>query len=162
EERAALLAELEAAEADRAAMRMHRDRTTARFEKQAKAAHGEALTALRSARREIDEVRKDVRAKAQAATADDVRQATRRLVPPGAAVGQHEPKRKLPPGTPATPEALVVGARVIVPRLGRCEVAAPPTDDGKVEVRLGQMRALVEIAEVLIDSHRAARAAERE
>ena len=159
EERAALLAELEDAEADRAAMRMQRDRTAARFEKQTRAAHGEALAALRAARREIEDIRKEVRAKAATATPDDVRAATRKLVGPGASVAQHEPKRKLPPGTPATVESLVVGAPVIVPRLGRCEVVAAPTDDGKVEVRLGQMRAIVPIAEVLMDSHRAARAA---
>ncbi|HEY5926855.1 MAG TPA: Smr/MutS family protein [Kofleriaceae bacterium] len=161
EERAALLAELEAAEAERNALRTHRDRTLARYEKQTRAAHGEALSALRAARREIDDVRQEVRAKAAAATPDDVRAATRKLVAPGAAVAQHEPKRKLPPGTPATPESLVPGTPVIVPSLGRCEVAAPAWD-GKVEVRLGQMRATVPIADVLIDSHRSARRAERE
>jgi DNA mismatch repair protein MutS2 len=161
EERAALLAELEAVESERAALRTHRDRTLQRFEKQTRAAHGEALTALRAARREIDEVRKEVRAKAAVATVDDVRTANRKLVTPGAQVAKHEPKRKLPPGTHATPEALVPGTPVLVPALGRCEVAAPPSD-GKVEVRLGLMRATVPIADVLIDSHRAARRAERE
>ncbi len=156
EERAALLAELEAVESERAAMRIHRDRTQARFEKQTRAAHGEALSALRAARREIDEVRKQVRAKQAEATPETVREATRQLVAPGAAVAQHEPRRKLPPGTPATAEQLVAGAPVIVPRLGRCEVVAPP-HDGKVEVRLGSMRALVPIADVLLDSHRNAR-----
>jgi len=161
QERAALLAELEGVESERAAMRLFREKAQARFEKQTRAAHGEALSALRAARREIEEVRREVRAKAQAATVDDVRQATRKLVTPGAAVAQHEPKRKLPPGSPATPEQLIPGAPVIVPKLGRCEVAAPPVD-GKVEVRLGLMRATVPITEVLIDSHRAARRAERE
>jgi DNA mismatch repair protein MutS2 len=161
EERAALLAELEAVEAERASLRTQRDRAVARFEKQTRAAHGEALSALRAARREIDEVRKEVRAKAAAATVEDVRAATRKLVAPGAKVAQHEPKRQLPPGTPATPEALIPGTPVIVPSLGRCEVAAPPSD-GKVEVRLGLMRATVPISDVLIDSHRAARRAERE
>jgi DNA mismatch repair protein MutS2 len=156
EERAALLAELEAVEADRAAMRIHRDRIQGRYEKQTRAAHGEALSALRAARREIEEVRKEVRAKAAAATPDTVREVTRKLVAPGAAVAQHEPRRKLPPGTPATPEQLIPGTPVIVPRLGRCEVAAAPTD-GKVEVRLGGMKALVAIADVLLDSHRHAR-----
>ncbi len=50
---------------------------------------------------------------------------------------------------------------MIVPSLGRCEVAAPPSD-GKVEVRLGLMRATVPVSDVLLDSHRAARRAERE
>jgi DNA mismatch repair protein MutS2 len=161
EERAALLAELEAAEADRNAMRVQRDKTQARFEKQTRAAHGEALSALRAARREIDELRKELRAKAATATTDDLREATRKLVTPAAQVARHEPRRNLPPGTPATAEALVPGTPVIVPRLGRCEVVSPPAD-GKVEVRLGLMRAHVPIADVLLDSHRSARRAEKE
>jgi DNA mismatch repair protein MutS2 len=71
EERAALLAELEAAESERAAMRMQREKTVARFEKQTRTAHGEAVSTLRAARREIEEIRKDVRAKAALATVDD-------------------------------------------------------------------------------------------
>jgi len=161
EERAALLAELEAAEAERAASRTQREKTRARFEKQTRAAHGEALASLRAARREIEELRKEVRARAASATLDDVRIATRKLVEPGQAVARHEPKRQLPPGTPASAEQLAPGTPVIVPKLGRCEVAAVPVD-GKVEVRLGGMHAMVPIADVLLDSHRAARRAERE
>jgi hypothetical protein len=56
---------------------------------------------------------------------------------------------------------LTPGTPVIVPKLGRCEVVAPPAD-GKVEVRLGLMRATVPVAEVLLDSHRAARRAEKD
>jgi DNA mismatch repair protein MutS2 len=161
EERAALLAELEAVESERAAMRMQREKTVSRFEKQTRAAHGEAVSALRAARREIEEVRKEIRAKALLATPDDLRAATRRLVTPATEVSQHEPRRKLPPGTPATTESLVPGAPVIIPKLGRCEVVSAPVD-GKVEVRLGLMRATVPIAEVLMDSHRAARSAAKE
>ena len=161
DERAALLAELEAVESERAAMRSTRDKTRARYEKQTAREHGEAVTALRAARREIDDLRKELRAKAAVATPDDVRAATRKLVAPGAAVAQHEPRRKLPPGSPATAEQLVPGTPVIVPKLGRCEVATAPTN-GKVEVRLGRMHAMVPIAEVLLDSHRAARRAEQQ
>jgi len=161
DERAALLAELEAVEAERAAMRTQREKTRVRYEKQTAREHGEAVSALRAARREIEDVRREVRAREREATVEDVRQATRKLVTPGAEVAKHEPKRKLPPGSPATPEQLVPGAPVIVPNLGRCEVAAAPVD-GKVEVRLGRMRALVPIGDVLLDSHRAARRAEQE
>ncbi|MFT3693178.1 MAG: Smr/MutS family protein [Kofleriaceae bacterium] len=160
QERAALLAELEAAESERHTTIQHRDRANARFEKELRRVHGEALSALRAARRDIDEIRKDLRAKADL-NLEDVREATRKLTTPGGEVAKHEPKRKLPPGTPATVESLVVGAPVIVPKLGRCEVVSPP-HDGKVEVRLGMIRALVPIEDVLMDSHRAARAAERE
>jgi DNA mismatch repair protein MutS2 len=161
DERAALLAELEAAESDRAAMRLARDKAQARFDKEKRAAHNEALGALRSARREIEDVRKEVRAKAAAATPDDVREVTRKLVAPAAKLAQHEPRWNLPPGTPATAESLVPGVPVIVPSLGRCEVVTAAAN-GKVEVRLGQMRATVPVAGVLIDSHRSARRIEKE
>jgi len=160
EERAALLAELEQAEADRAALRANKDRTLARYEKQTRAAHGEALSALKAARREIEDVRREVKARAAAATIDDVKVATRKLVTPGTAVAQHEPRRQLPPGTPARPEQMVAGAPVIVPRLGRAEVVELMADD-RVEVRLGAMRATVPLHDVLLDSHRQARRAER-
>jgi DNA mismatch repair protein MutS2 len=166
EERAALLAELEAVEADRAAARVHRERSAARFEKQTRAAHGEALAALKAARREIDDIRRDLKqrlAEADAAAPLDlikdlVKDATRRLATPGGVVAKHEPKRPMPPGTPATPAQLVAGAPVIVPRLGRVEVVELLAD-GKVEVRVGAMRAMVPIRDVLMDSHRAARRA---
>ncbi|HEX3475206.1 MAG TPA: Smr/MutS family protein, partial [Kofleriaceae bacterium] len=164
EERAALLAELEDAEADRAALRAHRERTLARYDKQTRAAHGEAVAALKAARREIEDIRRDVKARAALAeappTIDDVKQATRRLVNPGAEVARHEPQRQLPPGTPARPEQLVAGAPVIVPRLGRAEVVSLLPDD-RVEVRVGAMRAMVPIKDVLIDTHRQARRGER-
>jgi DNA mismatch repair protein MutS2 len=162
EERAALLAELEAAEADRAAMRMQRDQSQARYEKQARAAHSEALAALKAARREIDEIRRDLKARAaaEALTLEDTKAVTRRLVEPGAAVARLEPQRPLPPGTPARPDQLVAGTPVIVPRLGRVEVVGLVADE-RVEVRLGAMRATVPIRDVLVDTHRAARRAER-
>ena len=158
DERAALLAELEDAEADRASLRVHRAQTLARYEKQTRAAHGEAVAALKAARREIDELRREVKARTAAAdaTAEEVKAVTRRLVTPGATVARHEPARQLPPGTPARPEQLVAGAPVIVPRLGRAEVVSLLPDD-RVEVRVGAMRAMVPVADVLIDTHRVAR-----
>ncbi|MGE0871980.1 MAG: endonuclease MutS2 [Kofleriaceae bacterium] len=159
-ERAALLAELEAAEAERAASRLDQDKARGRYERQIRTAHGEALADLRSARREIDEVRRQIKARAAEATRDDVRAATRKLVSAGGAVAKHEPKRPQLPGTPVQLEQLIPGAPVIVPRLGRAEVVAPLPDD-KVEVRVGAMRATVPIKDVLFDSHRNARRAER-
>jgi len=49
---------------------------------------------------------------------------------------------------------------VIVPRLGRAEVVALLPDD-KVEVRVGSMRASVLIKDVLLDTHRNLRRAEK-
>ncbi len=156
-ERAALLAELEAVEADRAAQRTYREQAKARFDKQTRAVHGEALADLKAARREIDEVRKQLRAKAAEVTALDLKAANRRLAVPGSQVARHEPQRPMPPGTPATAEKLVQGAPVIVPRLGRAEVVSLLPDD-KVEVRVGSMRASVLIKDVMMDTHRARRA----
>jgi len=161
EERAALLAELEDAEAERAAMRLHKDKQLARYENQTRAAHGEALAALKAARREIDDIRREVKARAAAdvpPTLDDVKAATRRLATPGATVAKLEPQRQLPPGTPARPDQLVAHAPVIVPRLGRAEVVSLLPDD-RVEVRVGAMRATVPIKDVLLDTHRNARRA---
>jgi DNA mismatch repair protein MutS2 len=160
EERELVLSELEAIEADRMASHLQRDKARQRYEKEARTAHGEALTSLKAARREIEELRKELRAKAQLATPEDVKQLSRKLVAPGAAVAKHEPKRPPPPGTPATVESLVAGAPVIVPRLGRAEVVG--VHDDKVEVRLGAMRAIVPIKDTLMDSHRQARAAQRD
>jgi DNA mismatch repair protein MutS2 len=156
-----LLAELEDVEAERAAMRMQKDKALARYEKQTRAAHGEALAQLKAARREIDDVRREVKLRAAAATAatlDDVKAMTRRLATPGATVAKLEPQRQLPPGTPARPEQLIPNAPVIVPRLGRAEVVALLPDD-RVEVRVGAMRATVPIKDVLLDTHRNARRA---
>jgi len=158
EERAALLAELEDAEAERAAMRIHKDKQLARYEHQTRAAHGEALAQLKAARREIDEIRRDVKARAAEATFEDVKAATRKLAGPGATVARLEPQRHLPPGTPARPDQLVVNAPVIVPRLGRAQVVGLLADD-RVEVRVGAMRAILPIQDVLLDTHRNARRA---
>jgi len=161
EERAALLAELELVEADRHAAKQTREKSLARYEKQTRAAHDEAFAELKAARREIEEVRRQLRAKAAAEiTVEDLRAANRRLAAPGAQISRLEPQRQLPPGTPATPDKLVPGAAVIVPRLGRAEFVALHAD-GKVEVRVGSMRATVPIKEVLIDTHRTARRAEQ-
>jgi DNA mismatch repair protein MutS2 len=160
EERAAVLAELEAIEAERAASRANRDRARLRFEKEARNAHGEALAALKAARREIEDVRRDVRAKAAAATGEDLKAATRRLATPGAAVAKHEPKRTPLPGMPATADQLTPGTPVIVPQLGRAEVI-DLLPDNRVEVRVGSMRAVVPIKDMLLDSHRQARKAEK-
>lgn len=159
EERAALLAELEEAEADRAAMRVQKDRHFARFEKQTRAAHNEALTALKTARREIEDIRRELKAKAALeASVEDVKAATRRLAGAGATVARHEPQRPALPGTPARPDQLVVNAPVIVPRLGRAQVVGLLPED-RVEVRVGAMRATVPLKDVLLDTHRNARRA---
>jgi len=164
EERAAQLAEIEALEAERMALRVDRERARVKGDKEHSRAHGEALSALRQARQEIDHVRAELRRKAQAAaaTVDDVKAARRTLVRPGAAVAANAPSTAMPPGRRATLADLVPGTPVLVPGLGgRGHVAAAP-ERGKVEVQLGGMHMTVDVASVLIDAHRqASKAAER-
>ena len=168
EERAALIAELEAAEADRQAAQMQRDRIRARYERETRSVHGEAVAALRVARREIDEVRKQLKIKlaeaelAPEALREELRAANKQLAEVGAEVARHEPARPKLPGRPAKPGELVPGTLVIVPRLGRAEIATAPLEGAQdVEVRLGPMRAFVPIRDVMIDTHRAAARAVR-
>jgi DNA mismatch repair protein MutS2 len=156
EERAAVLAELEAAEAERASLRQHREKSKERFDKQLRMAHGDAMAALKAARRDIENVRGELRRRLDAVTIDDLKDAARTVSTAAQTMAQHEPRRNLPPGRPAREQDLVPGAPVIVPSLGgRAEVASAP-DRGKVEVRLGSMHATVDIGDVLLDTHKAA------
>lgn len=162
-ERAALLAELEAAEADRQESRMQRERTRHRYERETRAAHGEAVAALRVARRDIDEARRALKLKlaetdlSPEAMREELKVAGKQLIETAAQVARHEPQRPKLPGRPAKLAELVPGALVIVPRLGRAEVAsAPAAGASDVEIRLGPMRAFVPVGDVLIDTHRTA------
>jgi DNA mismatch repair protein MutS2 len=69
------------------------------------------------------------------------------------------------PGTTPTLAQLQPGTPVIVPGIGRGQtralVEAPPVD-GKVAVRMGQLRAMVAVTDILLDTHRAARRAAEE
>jgi DNA mismatch repair protein MutS2 len=163
EERAAVLAELEAVEAERAALRQHRDKTKERFDKQLRLAHGDAMAALKAARRDIEGVRAELRRRLDAMTIDDLKTASREVSAAAQTVAQHEPRRKLPPGRPVRDaHELVPGTAVIVPSLGgRAEVITAP-DKGKVEVRFGAMHSTVDVGEVLLDTHRAAERRRRE
>ncbi|MCE9577169.1 MAG: Smr/MutS family protein [Deltaproteobacteria bacterium] len=72
---------------------------------------------------------------------------------------ENEPKRPTPPGRVPKEGDLVIGTPVIVKSVGgRGHVASLP-DKGSVDVRLGGMRIAVEVGDLLLDSHRAARAA---
>ncbi len=159
QERAAQLAEIEALETERVALRLDRERARSRGDKEQSRVHAEALTALRQARLEIDQVRGELRRKATtaAATVDDLKAARRTLVRPGADVARHAPAAAMPPGRRPAAGELVAGTPVLVPGLGgRGQVAAPP-ERGKVLVQLGGMHMTVDVGAVLIDAHRHAR-----
>jgi DNA mismatch repair protein MutS2 len=162
EERALMIDELEKLEADRQAFRIERERRMARLDKEQAKAHGDALAQLKQARRELDQLRADLRRKAAAEvapTADELALTKRRLAAVSSDIARHEPKHNLPPGRPATEADLVPGAPVIVPSVGGRGVVASAPERGRVEVRLGVMKTTVDIGDVLVDSHRAARKA---
>lgn len=154
EERAALLAELEAREAERIAARLDRERARAKGDREHARVHGEALGALRQARAEVDRVRAELRKKEAVARLTDVQAARRTLVKVGADVARHEPKAPLPPGRAARDGELQVGTPVLVPSLGGRGVIAAAPERGAVQVRLGGMHATVDVADVLIDTHK--------
>jgi DNA mismatch repair protein MutS2 len=172
QERAAALAELEQAESDRAALRLARERILHKYEKQTRASHSDAVSELKVARRELEHLRLQIRERTALArsaaleNADqlttDVRLLSKQIADAAQRVAQHEPIRAALPGTVATVAQLVPGTPVIVHGIGRGQsravVEAAPVD-GKVSVRMGQLRAMVAVADVLLDSHRAARRA---
>ncbi len=161
EERAAGLAELEALESERMALRNEREQRRAASDREQGKLHGEALAALRQARQEVDLVRAELRRKAAEARADAeaVRIARRTLVEVGASVARLQPRAAQVPGRAPRIGELVPGAPVLVPSLGgRGELATAP-ERGKAVVRLGGMHATVDVADILIDSHRSARRA---
>ncbi len=158
EERAMQLAELEALEAERMAVRADREHQRARASKQAEGAYGEAVVSLREARREVDQVRAELRAKAAAerARAEDLQRARRKIATASKTVHANQPEHNLPPGRAPGDGELVPGTPVILPGLGgRGEVVAAP-ERGRVAVRLGAMHTSVPVAEVLLDVHRKA------
>jgi DNA mismatch repair protein MutS2 len=152
------LAELEALEAERMAVRADREHQRARASKQAEGAYGEAVVSLREARREVDQVRAELRAKAAAerARAEDLQRARRKIATASKTVHANQPEHTLPPGRAPGDGELVPGTPVILPGLGgRGEVVAAP-ERGRVAVRLGAMHTSVPVAEVLLDVHRKA------
>ena len=152
------LAELEALEAERMAVRADREHQRARASKQAEGAYGEAVVSLREARREVDQVRAELRAKASAerARAEDIQRARRKIATASKTVHANQPEHNLPPGRAPADGDLVPGTPVILPGLGgRGEVVAAP-ERGRVAVRLGAMHTSVPVAEVLLDVHRKA------
>jgi DNA mismatch repair protein MutS2 len=140
------------------------------------------VSALKVARRDLEELRRRIRdqaARAFAAAAAamstsaagdrsvDENQAALRNLGRGisdvaSVVAQLEPLRAKLPGTAARIKELIPGAAVIVTGIGRGQsrgVVDELPQDGKVTIRMGSLRASVAVTDVLMDSHRAARRA---
>jgi DNA mismatch repair protein MutS2 len=119
-------------------------------------AHDDAVAALRRARDELDELKKRVRgADAEAAGA-----ARARLQELREEIDEHAPEETVA-GRAATERELVVGANVIVPKLGGRGVVVALPERGRVTVQIGTVRATAAIEDVRMDDRPPNRAERR-
>lgn len=137
------------AEAERARERAEEAEARAK-ERQRKAhegAHGDAVSALRAVRRELDDVKQGLKRRRKV---EAVRGAERRVDELARQVGARAPEKPLP-GVAARQEDLVPGARVFVPSLGgRGTIAAAP-ERGQVTVQIGALKTTVAASAVRLD-----------
>jgi DNA mismatch repair protein MutS2 len=106
-----------------------------------------ALEELRRARADLERIRAQLKR-----PPDPVRlkQADREISGAAKTILEHERARAAPASRPARPEELTVGARVIAPQLGGLGEVIEAPQRGRVAVRVGGLRTLVPIAEVMI------------
>lgn len=158
EERAMVLAELEALEGDRARLRQSKERHLAMFEKQARRVHGEAVSALKGARSQVDEVRAELRRNAKTLTVETVQQAKRRIDMAAKQVAKHEPARPGLPGRIPVSGELRVGTPVVVRSMGGRGTVLELPAGGRIKVQVGVLPTWVAEHDVLIDTHQQAAA----
>jgi DNA mismatch repair protein MutS2 len=159
-ERRRLMDQVTAAEAEReqaAAERRRAEQLTeeaaARLKEARRAAHDEALDALKGARLEFERVRGELK-RAQAETRQEtLAQAERDLDRAAAELRRHATPSPLAGGRPPTPEELMIGAEVLVPNMGgRGVIAALPTV-GKAVVQMGVLKVTVPVDELRMPPH---------
>jgi DNA mismatch repair protein MutS2 len=109
--------------------------------------HTEAVAVLRKARDELGAARTLLR---RGPTPERVERAARTIDAAAQVIAAEAPRTAAPAGRPARPEDLVVGARVLIPRLGgEGRVAAPP-ERGRVAVQMGALRTQVDLGDLQI------------
>jgi DNA mismatch repair protein MutS2 len=151
EEQRAALAKAEAE--TRAIAEEQRQAASQLRQRQREALAGEfsrALDELKRARQELERVRQLLR---RTPTKERVAQADRQISAAAEAIRSHEPSETIE-GLPAPLEAIVVGARLLVPRLGGVGEVVEAPARGKVLVRVGGIRSAVPVEDLRL--HRAA------
>ncbi|HUH04677.1 MAG TPA: endonuclease MutS2 [Kofleriaceae bacterium] len=115
--------------------------------------YDEALTALREARTEIDELRQRLKRR-KVVDAGEARSDLQRLAE---TVAEHVPPRPAPPGIAARAEDLQPGTRVFVPSIGGEGVVSTGPDRGRVVVQIGALKTTVELSDLRLLPRRGAR-----
>lgn len=111
------------------------------------------LAELKELRGDLERIKKQLRQ--ERASADELREASKRIEQLAASAREHPAVRALVEGEPAQddrpelrPEALTVGTRVYVPRLrAEVELVEPPSK-GRARVAAGPMRLWVDVSEL--------------
>jgi len=144
------------AEAEREVARAERERaeelasaTEERLRAARRAEHDAGLDALKRARMDIEQARAQLKREASRGA---VEQAERRVDEAAARLKRSAPPTEQPPGRPATEEELVVGAEVLVPRLGGRGVVTAAAKAGKVAVQIGALKLTVDAGELRVPS----------
>jgi len=106
-----------------------------------------ALEELKTARRNLDQAKTLLKKP----NAQRMSHAQRQIDQAGSTIIRHEPKRAFE-GQPASVDQLVPGTDVIVPSLGGQGIVLEMAQRGKVAVRVGSLRSLVAVEEVLLSS----------
>lgn len=152
EERRRLVEERRAAEEERRAASEERTRAAALAEQAEalrkaarKAAHDEAVEALRQARIELDRVRTQLK---HEASQEALEQSTRAVDEAAGEVRAHAPQPEALAGRPPSPAQLAIGAHVMVPRLGSLGVVTTEPRAGKVVVQVGALKLSLETSEL--------------
>ncbi len=149
---AAAEAERKAAAEDRARAAEALAQAKERLAKSRQGAYDEAVASLGKARAELDRLRAQM--KKGAPEAAEVKRAVEEAA---RAVQAHAPEKPAPEGRAATAADLVVGAEVLVPRLGGRGVVTAPPRDGRVAVQVGALKLTVDEGDLLLPAKAAPR-----
>ncbi|MBL4636090.1 MAG: endonuclease MutS2 [Kofleriaceae bacterium] len=156
DERTRLSDERAALSEERAATAMEYERITserAREEENARKAHvrdyDDAITALRSARKELDVAKKGIRRR-KVVDASSLSQHKSEIDRLSKSVTKHAPKRETPAGVAPTEQELSLGTKVYVSSLGGKGVVINAPRKGIVEVQVGLIKTRVQLADLRI------------
>ncbi len=172
-ERESLLSLQREAAADRERARVQdeqaqsmREQARAELSKARRHAHDDAIAALRGARSELEDAKAQLKKSQQEAegkaSPEGLVQARQRIDRLAKDIAQAAPQPAGPAGRPARPEEIVIGARVLVPRLGGIGTVMSDRMRDKVVVQVGALKLNVEIAELRIPEGGMVRAAARQ
>jgi DNA mismatch repair protein MutS2 len=111
--------------------------------------HASAIKALTDARLELDRARAAIRKSKRPA---ELKSAQRRIDSSAKSIREKAPREQAADVEPLSQADLVVGARVMVPKLGSRGTIVAIRDRGKVEVQLGMLKSTLSADELVADT----------